>query len=426
MNRIFTLTLFCSLAFFGAKAQEYAQISVGPSYTNHAFYTLGDDNVVSLANESWDLAFTTGGFDAGIHYNESAMLSFTGEAPVLRLYRAPSDEFTDVIETGMLTDSLYNSEESWEVGAFNSVAIPGDPFDYGWGAYNTSSHVVEGNKVFALKLRDDSWVKIKIESMTGGVYTMKYADLDGANETTVTIDKAEFSDSPLVFFSFATGNATASPAGWDLLFARYLSELDAGGGEIVQYAVTGTLSGPGVEIAQANNVDVLDVEFADYQDSLDTELDVIGHEWKYFDLDNFSWQIIQDEAYFVKLADNHLWKVLFIDFEGSSTGTSTIEKTDLGVISFVNDPNSNFDAFEVFPNPVVDNFTVSFTLKHSRSVLPVQIFDATGKIVWQSSMRGNEGLNVLNINRPSSIPSGIYQLVVGQGNDHLTKTILIK
>ena len=235
--------------------------------------------------------------------------------------------------------------------------------------------------------------------------------------------KDDYSDSPFAFFSFGNGAATASPANWDLLFARYYSGLDAGG-EITQYLVTGVLSGPGIEIAQANNINPITVDYQLYLDSMETRLDVIGHDWKYFDLGEFSWVIDLQRAYFVKQPDQHLWKLVFIDFGGSGNGTSTFVKEDLGLLNSIENPASNFIDFGVFPNPVRDEFTLSFSLKVKRNNLQVYLVNSLGQRVWNKTVDGNAGLNVFNYQAPA-VPSGVYQLVVGEGNDLMPSTLFI-
>lgn len=422
MNRIFTLSLLFILCAFVVNAQNYAQVSVGAAYAQQVYYTLDGDNVIALDNISWDLAFSTGPGGAGILCNESASLS----APIsLAVFLAPTNDFANTIDPAALTDSLYNGEASWEDGALVSVKDETNPFDFGWGSYNPNTHIVMGDKVFAIRLRDDSWKKIKIESLSMGVYTMKYADLDGENEATITINKGDFADSPLALFSFDTGTATAAPANWDLFFGRYLTPLDAGGGVIVQYPVTGILSGPGVEVAEANGVDPATVDHQPYLDSLDARLDIIGSDWKSFNLNTFSWAIESERAYFLKLPDNNLWKLVFVDFEGSGTGTTTFEKTNLGVLTSAKVPESNFKEFGVFPNPVGAEFTVSFSLKERRTNMPLYLVNSLGQKVWERRIDANSNLNVFNFMRPS-LPAGIYRIVAGQGADLMTDTIFIK
>ena len=399
---------------------QFIDVSSGASYSKQAYYTLSDDATTTLSNDSWDLAFATGFAKAGILYNEFE--SFGGSKSLL--YLAPTTEFTDIFTSADLTDSLYNNDKSWESGAFNVAKDPGNPSDLGWGTYNPN-HIVYGSRVFAFKLRNDSWKKIKIDSLAMGIYTMKYADLDGSNEITTTINTSDFSGSPFAYFSFSTGEAVASPAGWDLVFGRFAT-LIPGGGVLQEYPASGVLSAAGVQVAQANEVVPDTVDEADYLTELSEETNIIGHDWKYIDFTaNPPWVILDDRAYFVKTTENRLWKIVFIGFEGSSTGVYSFKKEDLGIISSTIKPNSNFTALGVYPNPIVADYTVSFSLKESRQTLNISMVNSLGQTVWSATTAGKIGLNVLELQAPD-VASGHYHLVIGTGSDVTTQSILLK
>lgn len=422
MNKIFTLSCLLFLSF-SISAQESVTVAVGSSYSNQTYYSLSDNTTISLDNESWDIAFMLGDAEAGILLNESASASFSGPEPELKLYITYVEDFSNTIDETLLTDTLYNNEANWQEGAFNSIAEQSDPDDYGWGAYNSSTGVVEGIWVYAIKLRDESWKKIKIESLENGIYTMKYADLDGANEVITTINKGDY-DSPMAFFSFETEAVTASPTGWDLLFERYLAAL-FNTGEVIYYPTVGILTAPGIEVAQVDNVVPADTQYADHIDSLSTANDVIGFDWKFFDLAGFQWVVETERAYFLKMPDNQVLKFNFINFAGSSTGNITFEKTDLGVITALNDPLSNFKEASVFPNPIVDDFAITFSLKEARTDMQIRLINTLGQTVWHAQTDGHQGFNALNIQSPN-IAAGYYQLVIGNGDDLWSSAIILK
>lgn len=424
MKTKLTLFLIAIFGFASLTAQEFVQVPLGGSYANQAYYNIGTDAMDFLPNQSWDLAFATAPGSAGIFVNEASASSMAGAAPELRLYLSYTTDFAEEIEPALLafSDSLYNEEIDWDNGAFNNPKDALNSDDYGWGTYNPANQAIEGDRVFALQLRNDSWKKIFIESMASGLYTLKYADLDGANEGTITIDKADFAGSPLVLYSFTTGTAEASPANWDLLFTRYRTALDPGDGVLLQYMVTGVLSGPGVETAEARGVDPLTVDYEPYLDSLGTQLDIIGQDWKRFDLGSFMWIVDPERAFFVKTADN-LWKVVFYAFDGTSTGIFTFEKTYLGLIQRTESPSGNVSGLSVFPNPAVEDMTVSFSLKEQRLRLPLSLVDGLGRTVWQTAVRGDAGLNVLNL-RLNAPAAGVYWLVVGNGGDRVAAKVV--
>jgi hypothetical protein len=160
-------------------------------------------------------------------------------------------------------------------------------------------------------------------------------------------------------------------------------------------------------------------------DSLSFDIEVIGHDWKSFDLNAFMWIIPEDLVYFMRTAEDRVWKIQFIDFEGSSTGTTVFQKTDLGIISAIEDPNSRFETFDVYPNPVSEQANVVFTVKESvKSNVRIQLLDLHGRVVSGFEYPANQGLNVVNIPTNRYIP-GLYILRLALENEILGARIQI-
>ena len=144
---------------------QAVQISSGQSYLKQTFYSLTSDAATTINNSEWDIAFTVfGQQDGGIFLNEAAGTGTPPQVP-LKLFKCSTSVFADVNMTSILKDSLYNDELSWSYGAFNAERNPANPFDYGWGIYNTTSKRVEGNKVYVLKRRDGSYRKIESQNI---------------------------------------------------------------------------------------------------------------------------------------------------------------------------------------------------------------------------------------------------------------------
>ncbi len=210
-----------------------------------------------------------------------------------------------------------------------------------------------------------------------------------------------------------TGSAVPCPTNWDFLFTRYLEALNPGG-NVIQYLVTGVLSGPGVEVAEASGVDPATVAYEPYLDSLDTHLNVIGQDWKYFNLTTFSWVLEGDLAFFAKMPNNDLWKLVFTGFGGSSTGNFIFEKTYLGQLTTgLSEAGSNFSDFGVFPNPASGECTLSFSLLEARENVPLRMVNGLGQEVWRSDVVGHSGLNTLTLNT-RNFPVGIYYVLIGE------------
>ncbi len=409
MQRIFTL-IFSLITLNSLLAQDLQQISCGAGYNQQSYVRIADGTEKKVNNNAWDLMFTAFGFqDAGIFINESSGSSMGQNLPQTELYYANTSDFNAIITLdSTITSTKYlNSEASWSFGAFNETRNPASPFDFGWGVYNPAMQRVEGNKVFVIKLRDGSYKKIKIESLTGTNYNIKYANLDGSNEVVKSISKTTNNTAKqLVFYSFNTNDVVdvMPTGGFDIMYGRYTSlARDPNGTIEQQYNVTGVLTGPGALVAVAKDINPKTVVFNDYADKFGTRIDLIGHDWK--TLTGTSWLIPQDRAYFIKTVDKRVWKIVFIDFEGSATGTAVFEKTEISISS-----NSELTGLEtgISPNPIQDELIITLDNKGMiAKQLNIEIMDQTGRMVLKNTIAHFDGFNVLSVNA-AEWNSGLY------------------
>lgn len=424
MKQIFIIAL--CIAAGALSAQELQEISTGSGYNKQSYVNLVAGTEHQVANEAWDIAFTVAPEDAGIFINESVGSAL--EAFPIQAFISFTDDFTLVPDSTLFIEyPLLNRESSWSYGALNEYRDGGDPFDFGWGMYNPATQEIEGFYIYVIQLRNGSYLKLQIQSLTNGVYTFRYANLDGSDEVTKTISKADHAGKILAYFSFATGESVdVEPAdGFDLLYCRYIALLEAQG-DSVPYLLTGILSAKGIEVAQADNVDPNTVEFQAYADSLSSHPEIIGYDWKFFDLGNFAWVITQNLVYFVKTRDDHIWKLQLLTFSGSGSGNTVFEKTDLGILSAVEDPWSPVSKFNVYPNPSINEVNVSYTLKDPGSAtVKLQLFDSSGRFVDQYNTQAGEGLNVFTFQRDNLI-SGTYFIRMMVGDQSFTGPVQIK
>ena len=403
--------LVSSLSGFG---QGHQEISTGNGYNKQSFVKLSENTQKQVPNDAWDLAFTAFGVqDAGIFINESSGSSMGQNLPQTELYYANTDDFyasLTALDLNIISAKKYlNTEKSWSYGAFNELRDTLNPFDYGWGKYVPSSNKVIGDKLYILKLRNGSYKKIKIESLSGTTYILKYANLDNSDEVTKSLNKnTDNKGQKFIFFSFTTNETVdVLPAGgFDLMYCRYIAiAVDPNGTIVQQYNVTGILTGPGVKTAIADGVDPVSVSYSDYKDKLSSRTDVIGYDWK--TLTGTSWTLDLDRVFFVKTADNHLWKLQIIDFEGSSTGTAVLEKTDLGVSATSDLLNVKAN---VYPNPANAEVMVSLDIApQNNSDLRLEVSDLNGQVLMNTNVKNAEGFQVLQINT-NDWNKGVYLL----------------
>lgn len=404
------------------QAQHIDQPSVGANYAQFAFYHLSDGHTQTFAHDSWDLAFQVSSMGVGIHINEATPLSFGAPASPIALYvgdDALNPSWSNTDTTGMTR--LYNPEISWGTGAFNVPVNPQNPFDMGWGNYDMVTHGVNGTRIFFLQQRDGTWLKLQIASLTNGVYTIRYAQLDGTQEQTFTLDKAQYSGHSVVFYSLTTQSVLQVAPGWDLLFGRYVTPLDDGAGGMLDYLVTGTLQNADVQVAQADNIDPVTVDHLDYANAYSDTLTTIGHDWKYFDFTT-GWGVTPNQAYFAKVAGDSLYKLVFLDFEGSSTGVTTLERTLVTTTSVAPQPQDAVQGLQVFPNPVVDHVNLAFEAPAATDYV-LLLTNAAGQILWQRQAHAHAGFNVWRLAFAES--PGLYHLTIRDAAGRTTTTPLL-
>ncbi len=432
MKKIFTLFVVCLLTNL-LPGQIFQEISTGPGYTQQSFVRLADDLQKQVANTSWDIAFSTAGFDAGIFINESAGSSMGQAQTEVILFDALSNDFSAVPAPSQFTARrLHNQEKTWESGAFNTLADPENPLDFGWGIYTPISNTVQGNQVFVIQLRDGSYRKIQIQQLANNTFSFRHAALDGSNEQTVNINKSDYQGQLLAYYSFSNGvvEDVEPSGGFDLLYCRYTTPLlDPDSGDTLQYNVTGILLGKDVQAYKASGIDPARVVFEEYQDSLRGELDVIGHDWKTFTFTN-GWLVPDDVVYFIKTADERVWKINFIDFEGASTGAAVFEKADLGLVSSLSDaPIEQRQAslhFRIASNPHRLGSPLQIQVNDypiNSQQTSISVVDLSGRLVHQQSLEA-PAAGYYQIDTPS-LTAGNYLVLLRRGQLFGTQKLLI-
>ncbi len=405
------LLLFAALAFSALHC--YAQVdqtTVGPGYTQQTYYSLSSGESSSVNHDSWDLAFSTNPMDAGIFHNDGASLG----GGAISAYLLSGTDYANPDTSGM--QLITSQEQSWSAGAFNLIADPSNPFDMGWGNYDVVTHSTTGTKVFVIEKRDGTMLKLMVESLVDGVYTIKYANLDGSNEQTAEISKMAFGQRALVYFSFDSNEAVdLEPSTWDLMFTRYKSFVENPGqeGEFLDYGVTGVLCNTDMLVASASGIDPTTANHEDY--AFSSDIDAIGSDWKTYIAP--TWVIFDDVVYWVKTQADELWKVQFLDFEGSATGTITLEKTFLGTFTSTESTNElqSENSLILYPNPSQGTLNLAIESKDGNKSIDLTIYNQLGQRMDFYQLPAGTGLNVHRLNL--DYPAGFYRaeiLVDGQ------------
>lgn len=413
MTNKILLTSLILMFLLGAVQAQLQDISMGFSYGNQAYYSLTTDEVTQIKNESWDIAFSAFNQQSGgILINESITSSSTG----VELYLTPTNTWEDPIEDVSIYEDivpLLNDEISWSEGAFNSIKDKENELDYGWGNYDADNDQITGTKVFVLKNRAGQWKKLQILSFENETYTLRTAELNGSNEATIEVDLTNYPNSNIVCYSFATNEVVEIPQDYDFSVQRYISPVATNTGEVFEYPVTGVLLAPGIQAVSIDSIDTDQVSFSDYEDQLTEQIDIIGHDWKYFDFAS-GWVVDFERANFIKTRNDDVYKVLLVDFGGSVNGNTTIEKT---LITTVKLDETTTASIQVYPNPVSNYFVIE---TESDQALQLSIFSVDGQNI--KSIKSENGA-LINV---QSLQPGIYFLKVIQGKNQWTQRLTVQ
>jgi hypothetical protein len=292
-------------------------ISMGAGYANEVYYRLSDGLITSVPRNNWDIGFI-------VSPRESAILANTNSTPsgvVLKAYPvAGSNWSTPVDITGYDSwPTLYNSDITWTEGAFNMNAT-GHP-NYGWGVYDMNTHNLTGAALYIIKTRAGSFKKIWITNKLSAQqkYTFQYADPDGSNEQTVTLNLIG-SAKNFVYYSLDTNEEVdREPESdkWDIVFTKWMDKSQG------YYPVTGVLQNIGITAQISEDTDPKSEVFP--STGFLEEINTIGWKWKHYDGAGH-YTIKEDSCvFFAKDLNETVYRIKFNTFEGSGTGNISFD-----------------------------------------------------------------------------------------------------
>lgn len=408
MKKLILSLLTVSSAAITAAQMVTDTVSLGPGYSNMAWYSLENDEQANVTKSDWDIAFQASSMGSTVRINPA-----TGT----RLWRFPGDtsQFATLDTAGMSGwTELFDADTSWSYGAF-SQDLSGGSFDIGWGTYSMITHTVTGDELYVIELSNGQYQKIWIENLISGEYTFRHATLDNMMDMTHTVDKSNYPDKNFVYYSLQNHNAIdKEPAvsTWDLAFQQY-STWDLGG-----YLVSGVLLNEGVEAAKAYPVNDSSTYTDFMSETFSHELNTIGYDWKNFNMSTFQWELADSTVYFVRDIDGDVWRLIFTEFGGSANGNFIFMKEMISALSIdgLNQPMS----FEMYPNPAMDYVSVVINAEESGTL---QLIDLNGRVVYEQPLTRAFGVQNINV---GDLESGMYIVRFSNTSGSITDRLIVK
>jgi hypothetical protein len=407
------LLLALGLASGSLFAQTSDQINMADGKVNNVYYSFENGEVSTSKLTDWDLAFSGGGRGTTVRING-------GMGAKLYVADASYDDWSTLDFTGYTTwDVLDNySNSDWSEDAFSSAVGLGTPppgvLDLGWGTYNFATHKLNGLRLFVLVTADGTAKKLKIDKLLSDVWTFVYADLDGSNEVSKTMDKADFSDRNFGYFDIELEqelDLEPASASWDFVLTKYWKEVAPG----YSMGVTGIKVNAG---RKSGEMRVSDLDFdamTEVEESvLEDDIEAIGYDWK--SVESYSpptYAVVDTVAYFVESGDL-TYKLRFDAFQ---TGDGTVDFTYDQVGTILSVDAAMTTEFIAYPMPAKDVLNIDFS---SSSEANVTVYDALGSVVYSGITTKSLTINT------SSFSSGAYVLAVVQDEKALSKQFIVE
>jgi hypothetical protein len=403
------------------RAQMTTQtVSIAPGYTNQTFYSMNNGVLSSVSNTDWDLGFQLRG------YTGSILINSKNNVKLYRANKAVSEWSTmQAYDTNGVVNNpafeLFNSETSWNFGAFNRTNNPANPFDLGWGVYDLSTHMITGDSIFFIKLPNGVFKKFQVIDLDGldFIYTFRWADLDGTNEQTRILDKADYPGKHFAYYTLTGDSAIDREpvlTAWDLTFCQYVATLPV---FPYSYKVAGVLLNDSVFAAKAYPVDTATVALNSVP--MQPEINTIGFDWKFFDQPNNLWVIADSLVYFVQDRQLNPWKVIFTGFGGAANGNFIFQQSPAATVGL--GESVSMQTLGLFPNPASSLTRLMVNMTEYRNV-QLLMTDLSGRSVRTMNLNLQAGIQSVDLDL-SGLNPGLYTVVLTSGADRQVSRLVV-
>ena len=271
-------------------------------YTHQSFFDLATRQIVSVNPvDAWDLGFESSVDGWHIIINSGKYLG---------VYSSGMTDFNGLTTVPLTAKWRFDKSD----GNLDSTAISK------W----LTSQSIATNEVFVIGINDgvkySPFKKIVFTSLTAGVYSFRFANMDGTEEKMFSISKNPSEN--FVYYSFADGgkDVTVEPPknSWDFVFTQYSTILYTDQGIATPYFVRGVLNNRnGVEVALDSLIGFTNLTSSDISRlQFSVKSDAIGYDWKSVKIDGTTatYAVRPKNTYVIKSAGGLYYKLRFTGF----------------------------------------------------------------------------------------------------------------
>lgn len=276
---------------------------------------------------------------------------------------------------------LVNSYDTWEKGAFDAYRDTSDPYDFGWGFYDITSHDIVGDSIYIIKTVKGNFKAISIDQLSSGFFSITYSNLDGSGKKSVIFDRSDFKGKNFFQYSLdeeKTKDLEPQTADWDIVFRKYIVKFGPG----FYYPVTGVLLNRGVEVSQ---VEFQKGQSAQLSDTINfpfqRNISAIGYDWKKADQNGI--EVYDTISYFVKDQNGNINELRFKAYGGITDGEIVFsingKKDSISMKEDnVKEVYYSLENGQQIATNSDNDWDISFSALTSFSSIPVRVNDAWG------------------------------------------------
>jgi len=415
-KKFFTILILAFLAknvFSQTTNADSVSMRVGTSVD--VYYNLATGKKDTVSNRNWHLAFSVRNAQPLLKTMQATTV-LINEGRGVSIYESNQTfaNWSSFDTSGWRAWPIsYNSDSTWDIGAFNKNRNLDEAFDYGWGTYNMFSRDVSGTKVFLIAVDNPqnpfgapiNFRKVSIQKIVyDSMWIFTISKLDGTDSNTVTIKKKDFAGKLFAYYNMITNTVIdrepVTAANWNLLFTRYKS-LATLGQFTIMYPVAGVLQNMNTLAYKVQGDGASSFTF----DSLKfvSKIRTIDWDWKVITTAPGAWPVIDSLVYFTRVG-NKINKIKFTSYyAGSDRQSIVFNKTEYAGLSVIETVKNKLQV-SVYPNPANEQIFVS--LNSAVKMVQVVISNLSGKALISTEITADNKVDV------SSLPIGMYLLTI--------------
>jgi len=286
------------------------QVEMDKLYETQVYFNFALDSVVASNKiTDWDIGFSC---------IADSFVVIMNNAKTMRAFNTHKTDFAAVSSA----DTAGFDDFSWEYdnpsGFLDSTAMGT------WWSSKSLTKISSKEEVYIIDLgidgrsRRQGMKKLKILKLENSTYSIEFAELDG-----IDIQTMEIPINPAKNFILVSLKKNTIPdlepisANWDFCFTKYTEKLYTGEEDFfLWYGVTGPLLNRVHSSAVFMSADSVigDVQFEEIKDSVfSTNINAIGHEWKWFDLNAGAYIVLPNRIFVIKTITGY-YKFHFVSF----------------------------------------------------------------------------------------------------------------